>query len=99
MYSNRPPKGNFQRRNVQEEINAHPKRKVAFDPVGKSIIESYTVLHDREGANKALLTSLMDDGKRALSSTTDIEIMESMMNEEYVGKTLEFTGSGTFDIV
>ena len=98
VYSNRPPKGDFQRRNVQEEINAHPKREVAIDPVGKSIIESYTVLHDREGANKALVTSLMDDGKRALSSTSDVEIMESMMSEEYIGKTLEFTGSGTFEI-
>ena len=98
VYSNQPPKGDF-KDEMSEEINAHPKREVAIDPIGKSIIESYTVLHDREGANKALVTSLMDDGKRALSSTTDLEIMESMMNEEYVGKTLEFTGSGTFDIV
>ena len=99
VYSNRPPKGEFQRRNVQEAINAHPKREVAIDPIGKSTIESYTVLHDREGADKALVTSLMDDGKRALSSTSDLEIMESMMNEEFVGKTLEFTGSDTFEIV
>jgi hypothetical protein len=40
----------------------------------------------------------MDDGKRALSSTSDVEIMKSMMSEEYIGKTLEFTGSGTFEI-
>ena len=40
VYSNQPLKGDFQRRNVQEEINAHPKHEVAIDPIGKSIIES-----------------------------------------------------------
>ncbi len=35
--------------------------------------------------------------RRSLDSS-DVEIMESMMSEEYIGKTLEFTGSGTFEI-
>jgi acetyl-CoA C-acetyltransferase len=99
VYSNRPPEDHFQRRNVQKEIDTHPQREVAINPAGKSIIESYTVLHGREGANKALITSLMKDGKRALASTSDAETMEAMMNEEYVGKTLEFTGSGSFEII
>jgi acetyl-CoA C-acetyltransferase len=99
VYSNRPPEGHFQRRNVQKEINTHPQREVAINPEGKSTIESYTVLYDRQGANKALVTSLMEDGKRALASTSDAETMESMIGEEYVGKTLEFTGSGSFEIL
>ena len=45
------------------------------------------------------MTTLMEDGKRALASTSDAQTMQSMMSEEYVGKTLEFSASGSFEFV
>ena len=99
VYHNKPPKGQFRRMNVQEEIEASPKREVEENPIGKSVVEAYTVLHGREGPEKALMTTLMEDGKRALASTSDAQTMQSMMSEEYVGKTLEFSASGSFEFV
>ena len=99
VYHNEPPKGQFRRMNVQEEIEASPKREVEENPIGKSVVEAYTVLHGREGPEKALMTTLMEDGKRALASTSDGQTMQSMMSEEYVGKTLEFSASGSFEFV
>ena len=99
VYHNEPPKGQFRRMNVQEEIEASPKREVEENPIGKSVVEAYTVLHGREGPEKALMTTLMEDGKRALASTSDAQTMQSMMSEEYVGKTVEFSASGSFEFV
>ena len=99
VYHNEPPKGQFRRMNVQEEIETSPKREVEENPIGKSVVEAYTVLHGREGPEKALMTTLMEDGKRALASTCDAQTMQSMMSEEYVGKTLEFSASGSFEFV
>jgi len=99
VYHNKPPKGQFRRMNVQEEIEASPKREVEENPIGKSVVEAYTVLHGREGPEKALMTTLMEDGKRALASTNDAQTMQSMMSEEYVGKTLEFSANGSFEFV
>ena len=99
VYHNKPPKGQFRRMNVQEEIEASPKREVEENPIGKSVVEAYTVLHGREGPDKALMTTLMEDGKRALASTSDAQTMQSMMSEEYVGKTLEFSANGSFEFV
>ena len=99
VYHNEPPKGQFRRMNVQEEIEASPKREVEENPIGKSVVEAYTVLHGREGPDKALMTTLMEDGKRALASTSDAQTMQSMMSEEYVGKTLEFSANGSFEFV
>ena len=31
--------------------------------------------------------------------TSDAQTMQSMMSEEYVGKTLEFSASGSFEFV
>ena len=99
VFHNEPPKGQFRRMNVQEEIEASPKREVEENPIGKSVVEAYTVLHGREGPEKALMTTLMEDGKRALASTNDAQTMQSMMSEEFVGKTLEFSASGSFEFV
>ena len=99
VFHNEPPKAQFRRMNVQEEIEASPKREVEENPIGKSVVEAYTVLHGREGPEKALMTTLMEDGKRALASTSDAQTMQSMMSEEYVGKTLEFSANGSFEFV
>ena len=99
VYHNEPPKGQYRRMNVQEEIETSPKREVEENPIGKSVVEAYTVLHGREGPEKALMTTLMEDGKRALASTSDAQTMQSMMSEEYVGKTLEFSANGSFEFV
>jgi acetyl-CoA C-acetyltransferase len=85
VYGPTPPKDTFKRINVQSEIDAHPTREVNCSPDGEATIEAYTVMHGHEGPEYALITTLMADGRRALSKTDDNTLMESMMEEEYVG--------------
>ena len=69
-----------------------------MNPAGASVIEAYTVLHGREGPETALITSIMGDGRRALTSSTDLSLMDSMLREEFIGKSLEFHTDGSFGV-
>ncbi|MBU97599.1 MAG: acetyl-CoA acetyltransferase [Acidimicrobiaceae bacterium] len=98
VYKNEPPKTDFRRENMQKAIDAYPTRAVDENPVGASVIEAYTVVHGREGPQVALVTAIMDDGRRALSSTSEISLMDSMMKEEFVGTNISFQSDGSFVI-
>ena len=67
-------------------------------PSGDSVIEAYTVLHGREGPEKALITAIMADGRRALTSSVDFSLIENMLEEEFIGKDMFFKPNGEFVI-
>ncbi|MEC7924261.1 MAG: acetyl-CoA acetyltransferase [Actinomycetota bacterium] len=95
IYSSSPPNEPFKRSNVQSEIDQHPLREVDEFPEGKATIEAYTVMHNREGPDRALISSLMNDGRRALSSTDDQTLMSAMMEEEYIGCFADIASDGS----
>ncbi len=98
VYGPEPPEKSFRRENLQSEIDTYPTRSVDMNPAGESVIEAYTVLHGREGPETALITSIMGDGRRALTSSTDLSLMDSMLREEFIGKSLEFHTDGSFGV-
>lgn len=64
--------------------DAHP----AFTetPSGKAHIETYTVVHGREGVERGLVIGLLEDGTRFLAETpTDEVTITAMMSEEMIG--------------
>ncbi len=98
VYGNEPPEIDFRREDLQNEIDAHPTRAVDESPSGDSVIEAYTVLHGREGPEKALITAIMADGRRALTSSVDFSLIENMLEEEFIGKEMFFKPDGEFVI-
>ena len=98
VYGNEPPEIDFRREDLQNEIDAHPTRAVDESPSGDSVIEAYTVLHGREGPEKALITAIMADGRRALTSSVDFSLIENMLEEEFIGKDMFFKPDGEFVI-
>lgn len=95
VYGSTPPAATFRRVDVQSAIDAHPRRDVDEAPSGPAVTESFTVLHGRDGPERALMTALMPDGRRALGGTTDPAVIDAMATEEFVGRAVTMEPNGT----
>jgi acetyl-CoA C-acetyltransferase len=113
LYSNIPPnEGGFHRRNpalVQEELDSiHTPllRKVASNPNGQGIIETYTVDHSR-GRIAFIIGTMKQTGERFVAMTKDDSIMDFMMTYDVIGELVEVetssssssSGKSTFRLV
>ncbi len=90
IYGAEPPPQPRPRRSPKEtqaEIDAAPHPTLQEAPVGGGRIETYTVLHDRDGAvETGLLIGLLDDGSRFWANTPpDRDLLETMEREEFIG--------------
>jgi len=99
IYGSSPPSKPFRRVNVQPEIDKNPLREVDETPRGLATIEAYTVMHNREGPETALISCLMSDGRRALTTTDDQFLMSEMMEEEYIGRSVDIETDGSIGLV
>ncbi|MEA2625195.1 MAG: acetyl-CoA C-acetyltransferase, partial [Candidatus Binatota bacterium] len=85
---------------VRLDAGAHPE--LVREPAGRGTVETYTVLHDREGApNRGIVYGRLPDGRRFLANTPeDRRLLESMTIDEAIGRTGEVTsadGRNRFD--
>lgn len=95
LYSTTPPAGGFCRASVQAAVDALPSRRATAQAEGPAVIETYTVLHDRDGApERAPLTALLADGTRALAAVSDPEDMTFLTESEGCGRPVRLLGDG-----
>ncbi len=91
IYSTTPLEGPWVREapaSYQQAIldEAHPP--FTESPDGKAVIETYTVLHSREGVERGLIIGLQEDGTRFIAEPpADHATLERMMAQEMVGIT------------
>jgi acetyl-CoA C-acetyltransferase len=71
----------------QAELDAAPHPVLAPQPQGRGSIETYTVLHDRDGTPVAgIIIGRLGDGRRFLANTPDDRcVLEGLMDQEAVG--------------
>jgi acetyl-CoA C-acetyltransferase len=100
VYSTSPPAaGAFRWRSTQAEVDAMPSRQVDDAPDGPAEIETYTVMHGRDGEPEQGLTALrMPDGRRAWGVTTDTDTMAAMTVEEMIGRKATVTPEGALEL-
>ncbi len=98
VYGTEPPARAFRRVDVQDEIDEYPTREVDERPEGRATVESFTVMHDRQGPQQALLTALMPDGRRALASSADPDLMAAMVEQEFVGAHCHLRPDGHVEV-
>jgi len=97
LYSTEPPAGGFQHRHPQDEIDALPSREVVPDHEGTATIETFTVMHDKDGAPElGLVALLLDDGRRAWGSTDDPDDLARMVAEDVIGACVQREAAGRF---
>lgn len=72
----------------QAEIDAMPHPSLAETPDGEATIETYTVLHDRDGAPETgLVVGRLASGERFWANTpADRNLLEAMEREEFIGR-------------
>ena len=100
VYASRPPGhgGNrpFAWRDVQPEVDSLPRCRVSADATGPALVETYTVVFDRDGVpERGILAFRAADGSRAWADTTDRDALHLLCVEEGIGRTGVLTGDGT----
>jgi acetyl-CoA C-acetyltransferase len=87
VYSTEPPPNGFGYDRPQAEVDALPRREAAAEYEGPVTVESYTVMHERDGEPAmAIVACLLPDGRRTWANTNEPGLMKSMTLEEFVGR-------------
>jgi acetyl-CoA C-acetyltransferase len=98
LYSTTPPARGFARvdpSTTQAAADATPTRAVAGAYDGPADIEATAVLVERDGRpSVAVVSAITPDGRRALANTADPDMLASMMDEAWEGRTVELTTDG-----
>jgi acetyl-CoA C-acetyltransferase len=100
VYGTEPPTRPFSHVEPQAEVDALPRRELCEDPDGEAAVETWTVMHDRDGAAETgIVVGLLDDGRRAWGVTTEPGLVKAMVTEELAGRRVALRPDGSFDLV
>ncbi len=95
VYSTTPPAAGFRHDDLQAAVDATPSREAAEDHVGAVTVETYTVMHDRDGQPETGLFALLTaEGARAWGSTHDRTTMDELIATEAVGRAAQIDAEG-----
>jgi acetyl-CoA C-acetyltransferase len=93
VYSSEPPPNGFRHARPQADVDALPRRDAVGDYEGPVTIDSYTVMHERDGEPAiGLVACLLPDGLRTWATTNEPALMKSMTLEEFVGRPAAVMG-------
>ncbi len=99
VWSASPPTRGFRWESAQPDVDALPQRAPASDHDGDVTVETYTVVHDRQGEpQRAVLALLTDDGRRAWGTATDADTLRSLVTDEGCGRSARLHADGRTDI-
>lgn len=86
VYATTPPIAGFRHQTPQAEIDAAPSRELAETWAGDATVESYTVMHDRDGAPvNGVVAALTPDGRRTWAISDDAALLDAMTADDLVG--------------
>ena len=95
VYGTTPPANGFRHEDLQAAVDAPPSRSPAGDHEGRVTVETYTVMHDRDGQPETGLFALLTpDGARAWGSTHDRPTMDELIATEAVGRAADLDADG-----
>jgi acetyl-CoA C-acetyltransferase len=102
VYSTTPPKGPFEREDpaiLQRQIDTLPHPQIIERPQGRGMIETYTVVHKREGPFMAIVVGRDEAGRRFAANTPDDpETLAGLEAREQIGRTGTVTQSGELNL-
>ena len=95
LWSTSPPAAGFRHECPQDAVDSLPRRAPAPEYEGEATIETYTVVHDREGAPQlAILAALTGDGHRAWANVSDRDDMLGLTEDEGCGRKVRLVADG-----
>jgi acetyl-CoA C-acetyltransferase len=91
IYSATPPEAPFERQDptvIQREIDALPHPAIVEHPTGRAQVETYTVIHGREGYLMGIVVGRDEAGRRFVAHTpADEATLRGMEASEQVGRS------------
>jgi acetyl-CoA C-acetyltransferase len=93
VYSTEPPARPFGHEDLQDAVDATPRREVAMQHDGSAEVEGYTVMYDGDKPGTAYLAALLDDGRRVWARLDDGDTMAAMTREEFCGRRVSIHGN------
>lgn len=100
VYSTEPPTDGFRHAEPQAEVDALPRRHLCEAPDGEATVETWTVMHDRDGAPETgIVVGLLSDGQRALGTTTDADTVKRLVSDDVGGGRARFRPDGAVSLV
>ena len=99
VWSTTPPPSGFRHECPQGAVDALPQRTPASDYEGDATIETYTVVHDREGEPElAILALLTEDGRRTWGNISGRDDMLGLMDDEGCGRKVRMAANGRAEL-
>lgn len=99
VYATTPPASGFTHAHPQDEVDALPRRATVTEHDGPVTIETYTVMHERDGMPVlGIVACLLADGTRAWGNVGETGLLKAMCEEEFCGRAARLRGDGTVDL-
>ena len=99
VWSTTPPASGFRHADPQGDVDALPQRVPANGYNGDAVVETYTVVYDRDGAPEfAVLAVTTPEGHRAWARTSEHDHMNELMETEGCGRTVRIGTGGRVDL-
>lgn len=99
VYSTEPPASGYRWERPQDEIDAVPGRVAVVDHLGPATIETWTVMHARDGSReRAHAACLTETGERTWAVTTDAATMARMEQEDLVDAAVVLGAEGVLEL-
>ncbi|MDP1805311.1 MAG: hypothetical protein Q8K72_09110, partial [Acidimicrobiales bacterium] len=100
VYGTEPAAEGFRHADHQAEVDALPRRELCEEPDGEVAIESWTAMHDRDGApENGIVVGLLDDGRRAIGTSTDADVLKVLVSEDLAGRRARVGPDGATELL
>jgi len=95
VYRSEPPRDGFRPRDVQAEVDRLPTTPSLPSYDGQARVESWTVVHDRDGdPERAFLAVRTPSGERTLTTSTEPDELQRLVTEDVAGTDVVVTPDG-----
>jgi len=99
VWSTRPPQAGFAYDSPQDEVDGLPQRAPASAFAGDATVETYTVIHGRDGEpERAIVSLLTTEGDRAWATLADTDALGSLETGEGCGRRVRVGADGRADL-
>lgn len=100
LYSTEPPANGFRHASPQAEVDALPRRDYVAEHEGPVTVESYTVMHERDGSPAlGIVACLLPDGRRTWGNTREPAMLKSLTTDDLMGAGAHLQADGTLELV
>jgi acetyl-CoA C-acetyltransferase len=96
VYGTEPPPSGHRSARPQEAIDALPRCDFVAEHEGDVTVESYTVMHERDGTpSLGIVACRLPDERRAWANVRDVDVLRGMTEQEQHGRRGRLDRDGT----